>query len=143
MSMLLYLWQYSIEENNTTIATKLIENVRRFSSAINEEKQIVSQYVHDWTPMDTFVITEIRDHYEKSVVKWYYLINLFVNLFITIISISIYYLLMELFICNIYWYQLYLSSYLFKEDLTTCDNYLFKEIIISYWQVTIVNIRDY
>lgn len=32
MSMLLHLWQYSIEKNNTMIATKLIENVRHFSN---------------------------------------------------------------------------------------------------------------
>lgn len=78
--------------------------------------------------------------------KWHYLIYLFVE-FIYLrslcISVSIYYLLMELFICNIYWYQLYLSSYLFKDDLTTCDNYLFKEImlyLLDKWLLSIYEI---
>lgn len=78
--------------------------------------------------------------------KWHYLIYLFVE-FIYLrslcISVSIYYLLMELFICNIYWYQLYLPSYLFKDDLTTCDNYLFKEImlyLLDKWLLSIYEI---
>lgn len=58
-----------------------------------KRNQIVSQYMHDWTPMNTIVITEIRDRCETTQMTSHYLIYLFANLFITIISVNIYYLL--------------------------------------------------
>lgn len=118
-------------------------NIRYLSSAINEEKpNRVTIYAHDWTPMNTIVITEIRDRCETTQITSHYLIYLFANLFITITHCAlalIFIIYWQNYLFVIFIEQLYLSNYLFKGDLTTCDNYLFKEIIISSWQMITIN----